>query len=143
MMELSAKLEYGLLALMELTPHYEAQRAIGTQEIAAKQNIPDRYLDQIFGDLKRAGITRSYRGPKGGYTLARSPQDISLLDVLRALESPSSRNRPLDGPPERRAIWKTWLALQEKMDTHLQTVTLDQLYRDCRQLETSLWMYYI
>ncbi|NJK60227.1 MAG: Rrf2 family transcriptional regulator [Oscillatoriales cyanobacterium SM2_1_8] len=142
-MELSSKLEYGLLALLELTPHYGTQRAIGTQEIAAKQSIPDRYLDQIFGDLKRAGITRSYRGPKGGYTLARSPQDISLLEVIRALECPSSRDRPGEGGPERRAIWKMWLTVQQEVDARLQAVTLEKLYRDGRQLETSRWMYYI
>jgi Rrf2 family protein len=58
--------------------------------VARRQNIPARFLDQIFQDLRRAGLVRSKRGPKGGFTLARAPEEVSLGDVLRAVEGASA-----------------------------------------------------
>ena len=58
------------------------------KDIAERQGIPPRFLEQIFQDLRRAGLVSSKRGPRGGYQLARPPRELSVGDVVRALEGP-------------------------------------------------------
>lgn len=67
---------------------YNDGRPTQVKDIAERQNIPPRFLEQIFQDLKRAGIVGSKRGPQGGYSLARRASEIRLGDVVRALEGP-------------------------------------------------------
>lgn len=93
--ELSCKTEYALLALIELASHYQQQQPLQIRQIAAQQNIPDRYLEQLLAALRRGNLVRSQRGAKGGYLLAREPWKISLQDVLACLEgSEAGRDRP-------------------------------------------------
>ena len=77
-MELSCKVRYALLALMELTSHYEQGKFLQIEQIVASQQIPDRYLAQLLMTLRRGGFVRSQRGAKGGYLLAREPWQITL-----------------------------------------------------------------
>jgi Rrf2 family protein len=85
--KLSNKGRYAVRALFDIA-FFNAGRATQVKDIAERQDIPPRFLEQIFQDLKRAGIVTSKRGPQGGYTLARRPADIRLGDVVRALEGP-------------------------------------------------------
>ncbi len=84
-MRLSTKSRYGLRAIFDIAYH---SGGLPTQikEIARRQEITPRYLEQIFQKLKRAGIVKSIRGPKGGYYLARKPEKIAVSDVIRAME---------------------------------------------------------
>ena len=86
-MKLSKKGRYAVRALFDIAFHNEGQPT-QVKDIAERQSIPPRFLEQIFQDLKRAGIVASKRGPQGGYSLARGPSDIGLGDVVRALEGP-------------------------------------------------------
>ena len=86
-MKLSKKSEYGLRALLELTLAHE-QVTLQRQEIALRQHIPSEFLEQILLALKRAGILSSRRGMKGGYTLIKRPNDITLGQVIRILDGP-------------------------------------------------------
>lgn len=74
-------------ALFDIAFHNEG-RATQIREIADRETIPVRFLEQIFQDLKKAGIIGAKRGPRGGYHLARPASEISLGDVFRALEGP-------------------------------------------------------
>lgn len=85
--KLSNKGRYGVRALFDIAFHNEG-RPTQIREIAEREMIPARFLEQIFQDLKRAGILGSKRGPRGGYHLAREASQIRLGDVLRALEGP-------------------------------------------------------
>ncbi|MEA5550247.1 Rrf2 family transcriptional regulator [Anabaena cylindrica UHCC 0172] len=85
-MEISCKSEYAILALLEMAIHYESGEPMQIRQIAAQQNIPDRYLEQLLATLRRGGIVKSQRGSKGGYLLAREPWKISILDILECLE---------------------------------------------------------
>lgn len=85
-MELSCKSEYAILALLELTVHYQSGEPLQIRQIAAQQNIPDRYLEQLLATLRRGGLVKSQRGAKGGYSLAREPWKITLFEVLGCLE---------------------------------------------------------
>ena len=84
-MKLSNKGRYGVRAIFDIAFHNDG-RATQIKEIADRQAIPPRFLEQIFQDLKRAGLVSSRRGPRGGYQLARAAQDIRLGDIVRALE---------------------------------------------------------
>ncbi len=84
-MKLSTKGRYGLRALIDLAV-YCTEEAVSIQSIAKRQNISDRYLEQLMGKLRRAGLVVSVRGAGGGYRLARPAEEISVGEVLRALE---------------------------------------------------------
>ncbi|HEX5101434.1 MAG TPA: Rrf2 family transcriptional regulator [Polyangiaceae bacterium] len=86
-MKLSNKGRYAVRALFDIA-FYNDGGPTQVKEIAERQGIPPRFLEQIFQDLKRAGVVGSKRGPQGGYSLARRPADIRLGDVVRALEGP-------------------------------------------------------
>lgn len=75
-MELSSKVRYALLALLELASHHEQGEFLQIEQLATGQQIPERYLAQLLMALRRCGIVRSQRGAKGGYALAKKPQQI-------------------------------------------------------------------
>jgi Rrf2 family protein len=85
--KLSNKGRYAVRALFDIA-FYNDGRPTQVKDIAERQNIPPRFLEQIFQDLKRTGIVGSKRGPQGGYSLARRASEIRLGDVVRALEGP-------------------------------------------------------
>jgi Rrf2 family transcriptional regulator, iron-sulfur cluster assembly transcription factor len=85
--KLSNKGRYAVRALFDIA-FYNEGRPTQVKDIAERQAIPPRFLEQIFQDLKRAGIVGSKRGPQGGYSLARRASEIRLGDVVRALEGP-------------------------------------------------------
>ncbi|WP_437314059.1 RrF2 family transcriptional regulator [Sorangium sp. So ce385] len=99
-MKLSNKGRYGVRALFDIAFHNDG-RPTQIREISERELIPARFLEQIFQDLKRAGLISSKRGPRGGYHLARPASEISLGDVVRALEGPVAVIAPDDeGNPE-------------------------------------------
>ncbi|BAZ18543.1 hypothetical protein NIES4071_104280 (plasmid) [Calothrix sp. NIES-4071] len=85
-MELSNKLEYALLALLQLATNYQNDEPLQISKIAALKNIPKRYLEQLLATLRRGGLINSTRGSKGGYVLAREPWKITILDVMNCME---------------------------------------------------------
>ena len=84
-MRISAKGEYAIKAMLDLSMH-RAGGLVPIQEIAARQSIPQRYLEQVLLALKRAGLLISKRGSAGGYHLTRRPEQITVGQVLRAVE---------------------------------------------------------
>jgi len=86
--KLSNKGRYGVRALFDIAFHNDG-RPTQIREIAERELIPARFLEQIFQDLKKAGLIASKRGPRGGYHLARPAAEISVGDVLRALDGPT------------------------------------------------------
>lgn len=86
-MKLSKRGEYGLRALQDLAAHY-GDGPIPNKELAERNNIPYRFLEQILITLKHARIVRSQKGSRGGYVLARPPDQITLAEVVRLLDGP-------------------------------------------------------
>jgi Rrf2 family transcriptional regulator, cysteine metabolism repressor len=84
-MRISAKGEYAIRALLDLAVHH-GEGLVPIQEVARRQGIPQRYLEQVLLLLKRAGLLESKRGSAGGYQLVRAPAAISVGEVLRAVE---------------------------------------------------------
>lgn len=84
-MKLSTKGRYGLRAIIDLARYSETE-PVSIGSIAARQDISERYLEQLVALMKKAGLVKSIRGAGGGYVLAKDMKDISVGDVLRALE---------------------------------------------------------
>ncbi|MGL4606819.1 MAG: RrF2 family transcriptional regulator [Eubacteriaceae bacterium] len=86
-MRLSTKGRYGVLAMVELALNF-GQGPVSIKEIAEKKNLSDSYMEQLFSTLKTAGLVKSLRGARGGYVLARDPNEITVGEIIRALEGP-------------------------------------------------------
>ncbi len=147
--ELSCKSEYALLALIELAAHYDTGEPLQIRQISAQQNIPDRYLEQLLATLRRGGIIRSQRGAKGGYTLAREPWRINILDVIICLDGletqpqDQSHETQNDKTIEGAVILEIWQEAHHAANEILQKYTLQDL-RDRRDSRQQLdFMYYI
>lgn len=86
-MKLSTKSTYGVRAMFDLAIH-SAKGPVSITSISKRQDISISYLEQLFNKLRRDGLVRSIRGPKGGYLLSRNPGDIKIGDIIRTLEGP-------------------------------------------------------
>lgn len=85
-MRVSSKGEYACLAMLDLTSAYYRKELINLKEMSSAHNIPEPYLVQILLDLQRSGLVASKRGAQGGYYLTVSPEEVTLGDVIRAIE---------------------------------------------------------
>lgn len=144
--ELSCKSQYALLALLELAAHHHEGEPLQIRQIAAQQNIPDRYLEQLLATLRRGGLVRSQRGAKGGYLLAREPWKVTLLEVVNCIEGLDGQRADNDPAPktiESAVVMDIWQEVQANANAVLHKYTLQDLceQRDARrQLDI---MYYI
>jgi Rrf2 family protein len=84
-MRLSRRSEYGLRALIDLVRHAE-ERPIALAELARRNNLPPKFLEQILATLKRAGIVRTSLGARGGYSIGHDPETVSMGRVIRLLD---------------------------------------------------------
>ena len=90
MISITTKSPYALSALVEL--HHHGDRGpVPIAELARRRNIPVQFLEQLFATLRRAGVLRSQRGVKGGYSFARPPGDITVLELVELLDGPVGR----------------------------------------------------
>lgn len=86
-MRLTARSEYGLLALLDLASGYGGG-PVSVREVAQRQDIPIKFLEQLFVALRKAGLVTAKRGAHGGFVLCRAPGSITVLEVVEALEGP-------------------------------------------------------
>lgn len=144
-MELSCKAEYTLLALLELATAYHSDRLLQIRQIAANQNIPERYLDQLLATLRRGGLIKGIRGAKGGYILAREPQKITLLDALRCIEGIDSQSveKTASEAIESNAVEEIWQDAEQAADAVWQKYTLQDLCERISARKQLDNMYYI
>jgi Rrf2 family protein len=129
----SAKVDYALRASIELAAG-ASDGPVKGERIAQAQEIPVKFLENILGDLKHAGIVRSQRGVEGGYWLARPPEEVTVADVVRAVEGPIANVRGLgpekveySGSAER--LRDVWIAVRASLRAVLESVTLADLAR--------------
>ena len=144
--ELSSRLEYALVALLEIADRQAQGKPLKVNEIAASQSLPERYLDQIFTSLKRQGILSSQRGMKGGYLLAKELWQITLLDVVIAIEGGGDRKKVDPAIPntlEKTVIIQTFAGIKESVNEILISYTLQDLAKTLETQRQSSPMYYI
>src|ERR671939_506882 len=134
-MLLTMRSDYGAHAVIELALHY-GQGPVQCAEIAARQKIPEAYLDQLLSSLRRVGIVRSVRGPHGGHELARDPRELTLGDVVTALEGPVVPHEFVHAPAADAAgtdwwaacaVRNTWHAAAEASQRVLDQTTIQDL----------------
>ena len=145
-MELSCKTEYTLLALLELTGHYNQGEPLQIRQIAAQQHIPDRYLEQLLATLRRGNLVRSQRGSKGGYILAREPWTITLLDVINCQDGSTAiaSGSKTSAITEASAIvQETWQDVRDCTNEILRDYTLQDLWEKLNNRRQLNIMYYI
>jgi Rrf2 family protein len=141
-MIVSAKTEYACIAVLSLATRHDSREPIRIREIAEAHGIPSRFLVQILLQLKGAGILQSTRGASGGYQLARDPAEITLGEVMSAVDGQSGEiTSALSQTPATRVLnsaWKKIAAVEREM---LAEVTFADLAGSLKgQLEG---MYYI
>jgi Rrf2 family transcriptional regulator, cysteine metabolism repressor len=134
-MRVSSRTDYGVRALFELAL-LAGRGPIHSKVIAARQDIPEAYLHQVLGALGRAGLIKSTRGPLGGHELAYPPSEITIIDVMSALDGTEQRTHPHpDGIGPSDVVHEVWHELQEQSERILRSVTLQTLVD--RQLDRS------
>ncbi len=133
-MRLQAKTRYGVRAVFDIAFH-QPEGAVQAKDIARREDIPLRYLEQLFQDLKRAGIVESRRGPRGGYTLRRSPDDLRLGEVVRALQGWVEVDlEPHAGSAGGRVTSSLWRELRDHVGAWFDGVTFGDLLRRAAEL---------
>ena len=107
-MNISSRCEYACRAILELALNGQADVPVTVQAIAEKRNIPGKYLVHILIQLKRAGLVRSVRGAQGGYLLCKTPETITLLDIVEAIDGPVLEPLPVEDNAGRdlEGVWK-------------------------------------
>ncbi|HEY3524334.1 MAG TPA: Rrf2 family transcriptional regulator, partial [Candidatus Limnocylindrales bacterium] len=125
-----AKADYALRATVELAAAAEGGRGPITREaIASAQKIPLKFLESVLLELKHVGIVRSHRGAAGGYTLARDATEITIADVLRAVDGPMANvrgERPerVEYPGPAAPLREVWIAVRASLRGLLETTTI-------------------
>src|SRR5438552_6300104 len=128
---ISAKADYAVRAAAELAAA-ERRGPMKAEQIAAAQGIPLNFLLNILSELRRAKIVQSHRGSGGGFRLAQDPSDITIADVIRAVEGPlanvhESRPDQLEYPGPAAGLREVWIAVRANLRAVLESVTLADL----------------
>ena len=135
-MRLSTKGRYGLRALVDLAAHEEGE-AVSLASTAQRQKLSLNYLEQVFGRLRRAGIVAGVKGSNGGFRLTRDMDEITVKEVLEALEGEFSIAEDVGEDtqdPVRNALRELlWDEIDRRVDQFLQEKTLGSLVREYRR----------
>lgn len=144
-MELRARTAYGIVALIELAAIHGSDQLLQVGEIARRQGIPERYLEQMLTSLRRAGLLHSSRGPRGGYRLARPPAAIHLDEVVQCLEGerPPQPRQEAGGSAEFAVLDALEERLRQARSQILRRTRLDQLLEERQALSEPQPMFFI
>ncbi len=127
-MRISAKADYAVRAVVELAAA-GGEKPIKAERLATAQEIPLNFLENILGELRHAGIVRSHRGAEGGFRLARPAEQLTVADIIRAVEGPLASVR--GAPPEDAAyhgaaesLPRVWIAVRANLRQVVERVTV-------------------
>ncbi|MDQ2622239.1 MAG: Rrf2 family transcriptional regulator [Actinomycetota bacterium] len=108
MISVTSKSRYAVVAMAELAR--SGERPLPVKELAERRDIPDQFLEQLFSTLRRSGLLTSHRGSKGGYTLSRPAEEITVLEVVQALDGKVGQEADEAG-----GIWADGIAALRKV----------------------------
>ena len=129
-MRVTAKVDYAVRAAILLAEASDEDAGpLKGEQIASAQNIPVKYLENILSELRQAGIVRSQRGADGGYWLGRPATEVSVADIIRAVEGPlanvrGERPESLDYPEGTGSLQDVWIATRAALRSVLEAVSL-------------------
>lgn len=132
-MRISAKTDYAVRAVVELAAAgADDEHPVKSERLATAQGIPLRFLENILMQLRQAGIVVSRRGAEGGYRLAKPPEEITVADVIRAIDGPlagvgGERPEKLTFPGAAAPLRDVWVAVRASLRDVLEHVTLAEL----------------
>ena len=139
-MKLSTKGRYGLRAMIDLA-RYSEEEPVSIGSVALRQNISERYLEQLFALLKKADLVKSIRGASGGYVLAKKAEEISVGDRLRALEGSLEPVKCAAFYSEEGCMASdgcvtkyVWQKINDSINQTVNEIMLDELVRESRDL---------
>lgn len=132
-MQMTRQIDYAIRCLLYLSQHPNEVKVV--DEIARAKSIPKVFLAKILQKLSRAGIVRSYRGVKGGYELTKKPRNISLLDVIKAIEGPVAMNicaidKKLCNLSNTCSVHPVWVKLREDTERKLRAYSFERLLKE-------------
>ena len=140
-MKVSLRATYGIMAAVDLAMG-SGVKPIQARSIARRQSIPARFLEQVLHAMKKAGLVTSLRGAQGGYVLTKKPADLSIAEILEALDGPLSPSTGINGrSPSRRPskpellLGKVWDQVQQAERNVLEAITVEELADQQRLLE--------
>ena len=136
-MKLSLQVQYAICGVFDLA-YNGRDEPVQIRVISERQAIPARYLEQIFQRLRRARIVTSKRGPGGGYTLARSAAEITLRDIVEAVEGPLGKALAMAAPEAGSSALRPdflWSELAERFGEVLEETTLEELCREAARAD--------
>lgn len=139
-MKLSTKGRYGVKAMFELALHHGGE-PVSIKTIADKQNISDYYLEQLFGNLRKAGLIKSIRGAQGGYVLAKLPSQITVADILNVLEGPIEISECITDDEmgcSRMNYCATrllWIKISDSVNQVINSITLQDMINDYNEIQ--------
>lgn len=147
-MKVSLRSTYGILAAVDLALQ-SGSAPVQAKSIARRQGIPARFLEQVLHAMKKAGLVASLRGAQGGYVLSKKPSEVSIAQILEALEGPFLAVAGLNGQnPLRHSaksdalLTKVWDRVYEAERHVLEAITVEELAEQQRQLEEKRTLMY-
>jgi len=139
-MKFSTKGRYGLKAMVDLAAHNDEGQVV-LKSIAERQGLSESYLEQLFAVLKKAKLIKSIRGSQGGYSLALSPDKITVADILNALEGVLIKTKCIieNGKSscsrfDYCVTKNVWIKIQKEIDNVTNNITLQQLVEDFNEI---------
>jgi Rrf2 family protein len=131
-MKVSAKVDYAVQAIVEIARATERQEVISAEAISQGHDIPEKFLEGILTSLRKAKLINSYRGPSGGYELARPAGEINVAEIIRAIDGPLAAVR--GAPPEEiqyessvQHVADVWIATRVALREVLENITVAQI----------------
>ena len=141
-MKVSTKSRYGVAAMMDIAQHF-GQGPVALRSVAERQQVSEHYLEQLMSNLRNAGFVRSVRGAQGGYVLAKNPTDITVGDIVRAMEGPiapvdcllaeKGHDNPYCNKSKDCIRRNIWLKMGESISETLDSISLESLCKEALQ----------
>ena len=143
MLKISTKSRYALRAIIDIAMNY-AGKPVLLKDIARRQEISEKYLENIVASLKSAGLVKSVRGASGGYLLAAKPAEIKIMDIIKIFEGPISIVECVKNPKycsrvKKCATRNLWKEISDSISKILESKTLKEMIDENKQDDVNDW----
>lgn len=147
-MKVSTRVEYGVLALADIALYSDSGTSVPALEIARRQGISKKYLEQILPLLRQARLIRAQKGLRGGYLLARPAGEITLSDILNALDNSLLESMPAADGRGTAGLAEVvnaclWGKINQHLNTYASSVTLADFLTECKSRIPQDWDLYV
>ncbi|MFM9151676.1 MAG: RrF2 family transcriptional regulator [Candidatus Planktophila sp.] len=128
-MKISAKVDYALQAMIEIAVATKKDTLISAEEISHRRDIPEKFLEGILTLLRKAEVVNSYRGPAGGFELAKRPEDVTVADIIRIIDGPLAAVRgfapeEIDYAGPVKNVSDVWIATRSALRMVLENISI-------------------